>query len=132
MHEVAPNEVATCRSKGPKGERVRKTDDYVIACDSLRRNITQMEGVEDFESRPHKAVSFVSGLSSSCQRCCLAFGEEGCQEGAQKKQVEKSCRCLELCCSTNFWRCLPNQAPAAAAAQQVQRRVARGRKRPAT
>ena len=37
----------------------KKTYDNVIACNSLKGNITQMEVVEDFESRPHKAVSFV-------------------------------------------------------------------------
>ena len=59
MHVVAPNEVSTCRPKVPTGEWVRKTYDYVIACNSLRTNITQMEVVEDVESRPHKPVSFV-------------------------------------------------------------------------
>ena len=33
--------------------------DYVIACNSLEGNILQMDVVEGFESRPHKAVSFV-------------------------------------------------------------------------
>ena len=37
----------------------RKNFDYVIKCHSLRRKISQMEVVEDFESRPHTAVSFV-------------------------------------------------------------------------
>ena len=32
--------------------------DYVIACDSLKGKISQMEVLEDFESRPHKAASF--------------------------------------------------------------------------
>ena len=41
------------------GEWVQKVYDYVIACNSLKRNILQMKVVEDFESRPHKAVSFV-------------------------------------------------------------------------
>ena len=37
----------------------KKTYDDVIACSSFRGTISQMEVVEDFESRPHKAVSFV-------------------------------------------------------------------------
>ena len=49
---------STCRSKGSKGERNEITSDYVIACNSLKGNIAQMEVVEDFESRPPKAVSF--------------------------------------------------------------------------
>ena len=59
MHAVAPEEASTCRSKGPKGEWIERTYDYVIAGGSLKRkSISQME-VEDFESRPQKAVSFV-------------------------------------------------------------------------
>ena len=37
----------------------RKNYDYVIASGSLKGKILQMEVVEDFESRPHQAVSFV-------------------------------------------------------------------------
>ena len=37
----------------------KETVDCVIACNSLRGTISQVEVVEDFESRPHKAVSFV-------------------------------------------------------------------------
>ena len=60
MHVVAPNKKrSTCRSKGPKDEWIERTCDYVIASGSLRGKILQMEVVEDFESRPHKAVSFV-------------------------------------------------------------------------
>ena len=59
MHVLASNGVSTCRSKGPKGERVEKTYDHVITCNGFRRKISKMEVVEDFESRPQKAVSFV-------------------------------------------------------------------------
>ena len=59
--------------------------------------VYHMKVVEDFESRPHKAVSFVvererryrNGISKSCQRCCLGTVEEGCQEEVLKKQVKK-------------------------------------------
>ena len=50
---------STCRSKGAKGERIEKVYDYVIACSSPKGKISQMEVVEDFESRPHKAASFL-------------------------------------------------------------------------
>ena len=42
-----------------KGEWIERTFEYVIASHSLKGKITQMEVVEDFESRPHKAASFV-------------------------------------------------------------------------
>ena len=51
-----------CRLAGRKVHKVsglKKTFDYVIACDSFRGKISQMKVVEDFESRPHKAESFV-------------------------------------------------------------------------
>ena len=56
---MALKEASTCRSKDSKGKCIERTYDYVVACYSLRRNISQMKVVEDFESRPHKAVSFV-------------------------------------------------------------------------
>ena len=52
-------EVSTCRSRGPKCELIESRYDYVNANRSLRDKITKKEVVEDFESRPHKAVSFV-------------------------------------------------------------------------
>ena len=42
-----------------KGEWIEKVYDYVIACNSLKGSILQMEMVEDLESRPHKAETFV-------------------------------------------------------------------------
>ena len=55
---VAPNGVSTCRSKGPEDVWLERTCDYVVASGSLKGNILPMEVVEDFESTPHKAVSF--------------------------------------------------------------------------
>ena len=58
--EAPAEEVSKCRSRGPKkGELSERTFDYVVASRCLRRKITQMESVEDFESRPRKAVSSV-------------------------------------------------------------------------
>ena len=59
MHVVLPEKASTCRSKGWKGEWIEKVYDYDIACNSLEGNISQMEVAEDFEWRPHKAVSFL-------------------------------------------------------------------------
>ena len=56
---VAPEEASTCRSKGPKGEWIERTYDHVIASGRLNWKISQMEVVEDFQSRLHKAVSSV-------------------------------------------------------------------------
>ena len=45
--------VSTSRSKGPNGEFIERTYDYVIASHCLQGKIKNMEVVEDFESRPH-------------------------------------------------------------------------------
>ena len=42
-----------------QGEWIERTYDNVIASHSLKGKISQMKVVEDFGSRPHKAVSFV-------------------------------------------------------------------------
>ena len=56
----APEEgMSTCRSKRPKGEAIERTYDHVLASRILQRKIKNMEVVEDFESRPHKAVTFL-------------------------------------------------------------------------
>ena len=84
-----------------KGEWIEKVYDHVIACNSLKAKISQMEVVEDFESRPHKAESCVVErekemqewkTSRSCQRCCLVTVDEVCHEEAQKKKAEKKGR----------------------------------------
>ena len=58
MHVFAPEKASTCRSKSAKGEWIEKVCDNVIACNSLKGKISQMGVMEDFESRPHKTVSF--------------------------------------------------------------------------
>ena len=47
------------RSNGPFDELNERTYDYVIASHGLQGKIKNMEVVEDFESRPHKAVIFL-------------------------------------------------------------------------
>ena len=59
MHVIAPEGVSTCRSKNAKGEWVEKVYDDVIACNSFKGKISKMKVIEDFESWPHKAVTFV-------------------------------------------------------------------------
>ena len=56
---VGPKAASTCRSKSRIGEWIERTCDCVIASDSLKQKKTQMKVVEDFESRPPKAVFFV-------------------------------------------------------------------------
>ena len=43
----------------PKENGIEKMYDYVTACSSLKGRISDMQVIEDFESRPHKAVTFV-------------------------------------------------------------------------
>ena len=73
--------------KGPKGERIERTYDYVIASQSLKGKITKMDLMEDFESRPHKAVSICdrkrqrgtkNGKNKKCPKRCLASAEVRC------------------------------------------------------
>ena len=58
MHLIAPEGVSMSRPKSAKGKWVGKVHDHVIACNSLKRNISP-KVVEDFESRQLQAVSFV-------------------------------------------------------------------------
>ena len=55
-----------------------------------------MKAVEDFESRPHKAVSFLvgrekrryrNGMSRSCQRRCLVTVEAGGVGGRRRDEA---------------------------------------------
>ena len=44
---------------GPQGELIERMFDYVIASRSLQGKFKNMEVAEDFEPRPHKAVTFL-------------------------------------------------------------------------
>ena len=57
--EATEEGVSTCRSKGPNGELIERTYDYVIASHSLQGKIKKIKVMEDVESRPHKAVIFL-------------------------------------------------------------------------
>ena len=59
MHLIPPEGVSTCRSKNAKGVWLEKVYDHVMACNSLEGTISKMKVMEDFESRPRKAVTFV-------------------------------------------------------------------------
>ena len=59
----------------------------VIACSSLKGTISQMKVVDDFESRPHKAVTFV--VERGKERQEWREQRRGYQEEAQKRKVGK-------------------------------------------
>ena len=59
MHVMAPEVVSTCGSRSAKGEWVEKVYDYATAWSSLKGIISDMQVIEEFESRPHKAITFV-------------------------------------------------------------------------
>ena len=72
---MAPEGVSTCRSRSAKGEWVEKVYDYVIACNSLKGRISDMQVIEDFETRPHKAVTFVvKREKAGMERASIAEG----------------------------------------------------------
>ena len=58
MHVAAPKESSTCRSKGPQDEWIEKPMTMSLRV-ATSGKISQMKVVENFESRPHKTVSFV-------------------------------------------------------------------------
>ena len=71
MFMKAPEEgITTERSKGPDVELIERTYDDVIASQSLQGKIEDMEVVEDFESRPHKTVSFLVERDKDTQELC--------------------------------------------------------------
>ena len=53
--------------KKAKGEVEAKVDDYVIACSSLKGISSNLKVIEDLESRPHKAVTFLVELGKERQ-----------------------------------------------------------------
>ena len=87
-----PEKASPCRSKSAKGEWVEKVYDSLIACDSLKRKISQMKVVEGFESRPHKSSSFCGGKEiqewneQKLPKVLLAIVEEGCLEEHKRKR----------------------------------------------
>ena len=83
MHEIAPERVSTCRSKHAKGEWMEKVYDYVVACSGLKGRISEMKVTEDFESRPHKVVTFIV---KSCRRRYLDTAEEDYLEEARRRK----------------------------------------------
>ena len=66
---ISVEKAFTCRSKGAKREWIEKVHDYALACNNIKRQISPMEVMEDFESRPHKAVSFVVENENDMQEC---------------------------------------------------------------
>ena len=71
MLVVAPKGASTCRSEGPKDVWIERTYDGVVASGHLKGRISQMEVVEDVDSRPHKAVSLCGKKREGNQRAVL-------------------------------------------------------------
>ena len=67
MFIEAPGEVSACGSKGSNGELTERTYDNVTTSQSQWGKIKKMEVVEDFESRPHKAVTFLEERDKELQ-----------------------------------------------------------------
>ena len=94
MHVIAPEGVSMCRSKYAKGVWVEKAYDYVIACSRLKERTSDMQVIEDFELRPHTAVTFVVERGKerqewrelNCRRCYWDTVEEGYQGEAPEKK----------------------------------------------
>ena len=60
MFIEAPEEgISSCPSTGTKDEPIERTYDYFTGSRSLQGKTKKMEVVDDFESRPHKAVTFL-------------------------------------------------------------------------
>ena len=75
---------------------MKRTYDYVIASRSLHVKIRNVEVVEDFESRPLKAVSFVEGIKQSrnggnkkCLKHSLQWWDAALGEVKQKRCKEE-------------------------------------------
>ena len=92
VYVTAPEGVSTCRSRSAKGELVEKACDYAMACSSQKGRISDMQVKEDFESRPHKAVTFVvqRGKERQEQRRYLDTAEKDSQEEARKRKVGRN------------------------------------------
>ena len=70
-----------------------------LLCSTQKGRISDMKVIDDFESRPHKAVTFVvqskeerkdwTGTSKNCRRRFLDIVEEDYQEEERKRKVGK-------------------------------------------
>ena len=89
MHVMAPEGASTCRSKSAKGDWVEKVYDCVIACNSLKGKISQMKVVEDFESRPHEAVSFLVESAKEMQEWSEQKLRKCCREKHKRKRQRR-------------------------------------------
>ena len=72
---MTPEGVSACRSRSAEGELVADVYDYVKTCSSLKGIISDIQVIEDFESRPHKAVTFaVQRGKAGMERAKIAEG----------------------------------------------------------
>ena len=69
--EVPEERMSTCRSKGPCGEMIERNVS-IRHCQSkfARKNTKDMDVVENFESRPRKAVTFLVDRDGEIQEWC--------------------------------------------------------------
>ena len=80
--------ISTCRSKGPKGEIVQRSCDCVVASHSFQEKNKNMDVLEEFESRPHKAVTFLVEGDTEFQ----VWREQKMPKGATRIQWRKPAR----------------------------------------
>ena len=94
--EARKEGIPTCRSKSSKGEAIERRYDYVMAGRSLQGKIKNIEVVEDFEPRPHKAGYIPGGRRErdsgsawvkKCQRLCQ--GTSGGKRARQKVETQR-------------------------------------------
>ena len=86
MHVMAPEVVSTCGSRSAKGEWVEKVYDYVTAWRSLKGIISDMQVIEEFESRPHKAITFCSRKRKGKAGTERAKSAKGARKRRRKKE----------------------------------------------
>ena len=94
MFIKAPREgVSTGRSKGPNGELIERTHDYVIASHGLQEEIKNMEVVRRFRIKTTQDGHFLGrkettssrcGVTRKCQKRFQDSAVEGCQEEARR------------------------------------------------
>ena len=71
---------------------MEKVFDYVIGCSSLKGIISDMKVIEDFESRPHKAATFVVKRGKERREWNEQQLPKAHQEEARKRKVGKKAK----------------------------------------
>ena len=87
--KASVEDVSTCTPQGPKGEPNERTYDHVIASRSFEVKIKNIEVVQDFESRPHKASSFVVERVWREQQCSKRYRIQWWKVDRKKQRQKK-------------------------------------------